>query len=78
MYFKNDKLASPIEGYFKAEKDDWNISIGFGNIGFACAIAREDLVQWLGQRSGWRDLNSLMESEEVEGEFIEISFEEFG
>lgn len=29
--------------------------------GLLVAIAR-DLVQWLGQRPGWRDLNSLMES----------------
>lgn len=36
MYFKNDKLADQIEGYFEAEKDDWNISIGFGNMRFAC------------------------------------------
>lgn len=46
--------------------------------GLLVAIAREDLVQWLGQRPGWRDLNSLMESDKVEGEFVDISFEKFG
>lgn len=35
--------------------------------------AREDLVERLGQRPGWRDLNCVMESEEVEGVFVDIS-----
>lgn len=31
--------------------------------GLLVTMAKEDLVEWLGQRPGWRDLNCLMESE---------------
>lgn len=44
--------------------------------GLLVAIAR-DLVQWLAQRPSWRNLNSLMEREKVEGEFVDISSEKF-
>lgn len=37
--------------------------------------AGEALVEWLGQKPGWSVLDCLLESEKVQGVFVDISFE---
>lgn len=33
MCFRNGKAVICIEGFLEVEKDDWNVFIGFGNMG---------------------------------------------
>lgn len=35
MCFRNGKAVTCTEGSLEVEKDDWNVSTGFGNMGVA-------------------------------------------
>ena len=64
MYFKNDRMASYMEGDLEVEKGGWNGRIGSGHVEAAGDRCKRRCCEATGQRPGGSDLNCLMESEQ--------------
>jgi len=73
--FRNDRRTNSVEDCLEVEKADWNVFIGFGNIGVV-----GDHWKRLSEEDGEEtrsDLNCLMGSEKVERVFVDLSCKKF-
>ena len=46
-------MASYMEGYLEIEKGDWNVSIGFGNMGVAGEHCKSRFIGVAGAEARW-------------------------